>query len=206
MATMNLKAEVRNGKGKNSCNRLRSAGFIPAIVYSHGESEAVKVNARDFNKLFKGQISESVIIELDVSGKEVYQVYVKDYQKHPVTDHIQHVDLFKVTKGEKIKTHIKVEVIGNAVGVRKGGVFELIERELEIEVLPIELPEKLEIDVTNLEIGDSLYVKDIQGPASMTFIYDDDHVVAHVVGARAEEEIEGEEAEEEAQAEAETEE
>ena len=198
MSSLSLNAELRTERGKNENYRLREAGFIPAVVYSHGESQVVKVNAREFNRLFHGHISESVIIDLNVKDSDALQVYVKDYQTHPIHDTIEHVDFFKITAGEKIKTIIPVEYVGTASGVRKGGVFEILDRELEVEVLPKDLPEKIEIDIAKLEINEGIHIKDIERPESLSFMADDEHVVAHVLaarGAQAEEEesTEGEE-------------
>lgn len=189
---MNIAAEKRVEFGKNSSYRLREKGMVPAVLYSHGETENIQIDLKDFKNLFKGEISESIIFEIDIKGGEKQDVYVKDYQRHPVTDELEHVDFFKVTKGETIHTRVTVEPIGNPIGSRLGGIFELLERELEVEVLPKDLVEKLEINVEELNIGDGIYVRDIVGPESMVFLADEDQVVAHVVGAKMEEEEEEE--------------
>ena len=117
---MNIAAEKRVEFGKNSSYRLRQKGMIPAVVYSHGNTENIQVDLKDFKGLFKGAISESIIFEVDVKDGEKHEVFVKDYQKNPVTDELEHVDFFKVTKGEKIHTRITVEPVGNPIGARMG--------------------------------------------------------------------------------------
>ncbi len=202
MVSQTLEAVKRNEKGKNFSRRLRANGMIPAVVYSHGKSESIAINAKSFGKIFKNHISESMILKLAIEGSEDCEVFVKDYQRDPLNDNVMHLDFFKITAGEKIYTTVQLDFIGSPIGVKKGGAFEQIERELAVEVLPRDLPEKLIIDVTNLDIHDSIKVSDIEKPESMSFAYDDDHVVAHVVTIKVvEEEAEEEElleAEEEA--------
>ena len=182
----NLNAQLRTETGKNENNRLRAAGFIPVVMYCHGKAENLKVQKKDFAAVFAKQISESVIIDLDVAGGEKCHVIVKDYQREPVTDEVIHLDFYKITAGEKIKTSVPVEIVGTPVGVRLGGVFEVIDRMLHVECLPAELPEKISVDVSKLEVGQGVQVKDIKGPASLKINADPEHVVAHVTTVREE--------------------
>lgn len=188
MATKVLAAETRTGeKGKNVSGRLRVAGFIPGVMYAHGKSEPVKVKAKDFYALFRGHISESVIIDLTIAGeKEPHQVFVKDYQRDPITDLIVHLDFYKITAGEKVHTMVPVEITGYAVGMKKGGVVTLVEKQLEVRVLPRELPEKIVIDVTKLDIGESIKIKDLKIADSLVFTLDPEHIIVHVVVPKAE--------------------
>jgi len=186
--------------GKNACHRLRQAGFIPSVVYSHGKTEQIKIPTRDFNNLFKGYITESVLIDLvfqDDPGKKV-KAFVKDYHRNPVNEDVLHVDFFKITAGESIQTSVHLEIVGSAAGERMGGVLEVIERELAIDVLPSDMPEKIEIDVTNLEIGDSIHVRDLEEKDSLTFLVSPEQVIVTCVAPHIpdEEEEEGEEPEE----------
>jgi large subunit ribosomal protein L25 len=183
----NLTAQPRKEIGKNNNNRLRVEGFIPAVMYSHGKAENLKVNKREFGSVFGKHISESVIIDLDVTGIEKCHVIVKDYQRDPVTDELVHLDFYKITAGEKIRTSVPIEAVGVAVGARLGGIFEMMDRVLHVECLPTELPEKIEIDITNLQIGEGIHVKDIKVPASMKILLDPEHVVAHVTTLKEEE-------------------
>ncbi len=194
MVSQTLEAVKRIETGKNNCRRLRANGMIPAVLYSHGESQTIAVNAKSFGRIFKGHISESIILKLAVEGLDDCEVFVKDYHRNPINDFVEHLDLFKITAGEKIHTTVSLEYVGSPIGVKKGGAFEPIERELAVEVLPKDLPEKLVIDISKLEIHDSVKVGDIDAPKSMSFNYDNDHILAHVVPIRlAEAEAEGEE-------------
>ena len=187
MKTHRLNAEIRTEKGKNACSRLRRRGLIPAVVYSHGSTESIQVNKREFSKLFHGRISESVLIGLNLPKAEEPEqmVIVKDYQLDPVTDEVVHLDFYKVTSGEKIQTRVSVVTGGTSKGERMGGILEVIERELEIECLPADLPEKVEIDVTNLELGHSIHISDLPVSGSMKYLGDPGRVVVTVVIPKA---------------------
>lgn len=182
----NLSAQQRTLTGKNENNRLRAEGFIPGVVYTHGKSENVQIKKKEFSSVFTGHISESVIIDLDIAGKEKCHVIVKDYQTDPVSDEIIHLDFYKITEGEKIKTTVPVETKGTAIGARLGGVFETIDRFLAVECLPSELPEKLIIDISELNIGQGIQVKNIKVPASMRILLDPEHIIAHVTTVKEE--------------------
>ncbi len=184
MQNLSLNVQTRNEKGKNACNRIRSAGFIPAVMYSHGTAQQLQVPSKEFSKMFKGHISESVLINLvftDKGADNTHQVFIKDYQRDPVTDQIWHLDFYKVTLGEKIHTKVPVEVTGTPKGVRMGGILEIIERELEIECLPREMPEKINVDVTNLNMGESIHIKDLTIGSSIKFLSDPDRVIVTVL-------------------------
>ncbi len=188
MKTHKLTAQIRKETGKNACSRLRRNGFIPAIIYTHGKSEAVQVPKREFGKLFKGNISESVVIDLEVSGgssEPEQKVIVKDYQLNPVTDEVVHLDFYKVDLSQKLQTVVPVMTTGTSKGERMGGMLDVVERELQIEALPGDLPEKIEIDVTNLDLGHSIHVKDLPVSGSLRFLADADRVVVTVLIPKA---------------------
>jgi large subunit ribosomal protein L25 len=165
MQAKSITVEPRKDFGKNASRRMRKKGFIPGVLYSHGKSESIQIPEKDFLKLFKGRISESVIFDIlstDVKDTIEKMAYVKDYQADPITGEILHLDLFRVTKDEKIRTHVKIEFVGTAKGIKLGGILEVDMRELEVECLPMDLPEKIQINVTDLDIGDSIHVKDVK--------------------------------------------
>jgi large subunit ribosomal protein L25 len=165
MQAKSITVEPRTDFGKNASRRVRGKGFIPGILYSHGETETIQIPEKEFFKLFKGRISESVIFDIlsnDKKNDVEKMAYVKDYQADPITGEIIHLDLFRVTKDEKIHTHVKIEFVGTAKGIKLGGILEVDLRELEVECLPMDLPEKIQINVTDLDIGDSIHVKDVK--------------------------------------------
>ncbi len=205
MESKSLPVEPRTDFGKNASRRLRREGFIPGVIYSHGETETVKIPIKDFFRLFKGKVSESVLFDIKGgSGKEGAEKmgYVKDYQLDPLTGEIVHLDLFKVTKGEKLVTKVPVEFTGTSKGVKMGGIFEIDLREVEVECLPRDLPEVIMVDVTELNAGDSIHVRDLSPGEGVVILTLPDAPVASVqiprvvVAEETAEEAEGAAAEE----------
>jgi large subunit ribosomal protein L25 len=187
-----LNVELRTQFGKNESNRLRAKGFVPAVLYSHGNTETVNVPVKTFTSIFKGHISESVLLDLNITNKPddaKHQAFVKDYTVDPVTNEIIHIDFYKVTAGEKIRTVVKLEIEGTPKGVKEGGVLEIHERELEIECLPKDLPERVVIDVSGLAIGDSIHVSDIKIGESVKFLGITERPIASVVIPQVKEEV-----------------
>jgi len=182
-----LIAEPRELTGKNNNNRLRADGYIPAVLYSHGNSEPVKVKGKDFAKLFKGGISESIIFNIDIAGKSEGEdmAFIKDFQRDPVTGDIIHLDFFKVTKGEKIKTNIPIELIGTPIGIKMGGIFKHGERELFVQCMPRHLPEKIEVDISGLQPGELIHVSQITISDDVEILSNPENIVAAVDRPRA---------------------
>jgi large subunit ribosomal protein L25 len=179
-----LNVELRTGYGKNESNRLRAKGFIPAVLYSHGKTESIKVPLKAFTSIFKGRISESVLIDLNITDKSEenqLKAFVKDYTIDPVSSEVKHIDFYKITADEKIRTVVKLEITGAPVGVKEGGVLEIFERELEIECLPKDMPERVAVDVSHLAIGQSFRVSDIKIGESVKFLGLIERPIASVV-------------------------
>ena len=181
-----INASLRTERGKNENRRLKDSGFIPAVIYSHGKAESIKVSKKEFSGLFSHGISESVIFDIMITDRNEEQMaYVKDYQQNPMTGEILHLDLFKVTKGEKIHTQVHVELSGTPKGLKMGGVMEVGERILDIRCLPNELPEKIKIDVASMEVGHSIHVKDLKLAAGIEILTSPDTVLVSVHIPRA---------------------
>lgn len=185
MEKATLKAQKRDGKigGKN----LLRAGIIPAVIYNHGKSESIQVFEKDTRKLFAHGISESRLIDLDVDGK-IEQVFVKDYQTHPVNEMLQHLDFYRVSQDEKLRTRIAVHVEGKAEGVKNGGVLEVFLTEVPYETYPRFLTDFLAIDISHLNLGDSIHVSDVKLPQDSRILMDPQTVICHVTHAAKEEE------------------
>lgn len=160
--TATLQVEMRDGRGKGDARKLRADGRIPANIYGHGiDSIAVAASAHEFNALTSKISVENTLVELELEGKS-RQVLIREIQRHPYKSLVLHVDFFAIRADEKIKVSVPVHVTGTASGVKNsGGVLQQALHEVEIEVLPNEIPEAFEIDVSALEIGDSLHVSDL---------------------------------------------
>jgi len=152
----------REQTGKGYCRKLRVKGLSPGIIYGHGrQSMPVFFNYKELYNIMK-KAGESTIIELNVDNAEKVNALVKEYQLSPLDGHILHVDFYAVRADEAVTLSILIHIIGEAIGVKQGGgILEPVIRELEIECLPADIPEKIEVDVSKLNIGNEILVKDI---------------------------------------------
>ena len=162
--TAMISATEREGRGKGAARSTRREGRIPGILYGHGEeSLALSVDAGELKKLVHSISIENTILDLDLGGSEPYKVLIRELQRHPVRDEFVHIDFFHVAMDEKIQVEIPILLVGTPTGVKnKGGVLDHQLRELEVFCLPGNIPEKVELDVSGLDIGDSIHVSDIQ--------------------------------------------
>ncbi|MFP4329967.1 MAG: 50S ribosomal protein L25 [Alkalispirochaetaceae bacterium] len=193
MEEKHLTGELRSEFKKGASRRLRTVGRIPAIVYGHDEPIAISISGREFHKEFH-TISESTLIRLAIDGKE-RQVLVKDYQEDIIKGEVLHIDFYEVEKGKTLQTHVPIVLDGSPVGVREGGVLEHGIYELNIECLPKDLPGEIHVDITGMNIGDSIHVGDISAPEGVRILNSDDQTVAVCASPRAmEQEMEAEEA------------
>ena len=185
MSAKSLTAAARDSRGKNNNNRLRSEGFVPAVVYSHGKSESIKVKEKELQNLFKGHILESVILDLKIEGQQDITAFVKSFHKDPVTGRILHLDFFRVTKSEKIKTHVPIELIGVPAGLKMGGVLQQGERELLIQCFPGDLPEKITIDISALIPGEAIHVGNVEHDDKIEILTTAENIIVAVEKAKA---------------------
>ena len=200
-----LNVNIRDGKGTSSARRLRLKDQIPAVLY-HSGLDAISLSV-DKKELYKALKTGQVIFEVIVKDKNQF-VLVKDVQYHPVNDNIMHIDFQKVKEDEKISLEVPLRVIGEAEGVQAGGILVQIVNTITVKCKPTTIPEALIIDVTDLELNSSLFVKDIQLAADVEIITAEDLAVVSVQEPKKEEEIveeilEGEEGEEGAEVEGE---
>ncbi len=176
MEKMQLNAEIRETVGKKASKTTRSAGFIPAVVYKEGKETAnLKINAKELFGILKTKAGANVLVSLKISGaKEKAKervVLIKEIQHHPIKDQILHVDFQEISLTEKMTFDVPLMTKGEAEGVVKdGGVLERILWELKIECLPTAIPERIEVDVTALKIGDAVLVKDIVVPPDVKIL------------------------------------
>ncbi len=191
-----FKAIKREGKGKGEARKLRRSGYIPAIIYG-GEAGNIPVAVWSKGAVshLKGEVSEAKIWKLEIEGEGEKNVIIKDVQRHPVTGEILHVDFYEITYGKLMSLLVPLSFVGEPIGVKKGGVLEVLKDEVEIECLPKDIVEELEVDVSFLDIGDTLFVRDIKTPEGIRITEDLDQPVVTIVGPEEEEEV-AEEAEE----------
>src|SRR5437867_420518 len=185
--TVSLSAAPRQATGKGAARQARFHGKVPAVIYGHGRNaQPRELEAKALEKALQGVEPASTIIELAVDGKPVKRP-LSQIQAHPIRPDIIHVDFYEIHAAEKVKLKIPVHLVGNPDGVRNaGGVLDQVTREVEIEVLPENIPDRVELDVNALKIGDSLHVRDVS-IANAKILTEADLTIATVVPPRAEE-------------------
>ena len=161
--SMIISAEKREERGKNVARRIRREGNLPAILYgSESDSVPLILNKKDIFNILKSETGENTIFQ--VSFQEQKQnVMIKDYQQDVVTDEIQHVDLIRIAMDKAIRVDVPVNLIGEAVGVKtEGGFVDFVTREIEVECLPKDIPENIDVDITELHLNQSFKVEDLE--------------------------------------------
>jgi large subunit ribosomal protein L25 len=157
-----LPARARTEKGTKAVNRLRKSGYLPAVIYGLDAPKSVALPMAAFETMQRHHTSESVMVTLDVEGDKAHQVLVREVQHHPLTGKPVHVDFYELSLTKSVRIALPLELTGTPVGVsRDGGVLEHLLREIEVECLPGDIIEQLELDVSALVIGDGLSVEDL---------------------------------------------
>jgi len=210
-----LGVELRENRGKGVARKLRATGRIPAVCYRrNGKPVPISLDPKELDRLLrKASSGINTLIDLKVAGGGDFdgrQVLVKELQRDPISGAYLHADLYAVDLQQTIHVSVPINLMGTPIGVTLGGgILDHATRELDVECLPNAIPEEFAIDVSAIEIGDSLHVRDLAVPAGVEILNDPDVSIMSVVApavveeeAPAEEEVEGEAADEEAKAEA----
>ncbi|MCD6245770.1 50S ribosomal protein L25 [candidate division WOR-3 bacterium] len=197
MNEFSIKLNIRKRMGKEEAKKLRREGIIPGIVYGAGEETIpIKMDNKSLLNLLRKIPSESTVINLDIEGENKMGI-IQDMQTHPLYGIPTHVDFRIVHKGETVKVTVPVVLEGVAAGVKEGGLLEQVIYDIDIETTPMNMPEKIVCDVTDMKVGDKIYVKDLEvGEAKI--LHNLENVIAEVVVPHVHvEEVPEEEVEEE---------
>ena len=190
MNRYSIEVEKRDETGKGVARKLRRNGLIPGVVYGHNrEPQALTVDPNDL----KGKINSNAIIDLSIEGEEE-TVMIKDFQKDVIKESIIHVDFQQISMDETISITVPIKLVGDAPGVREGGVLQQLMRDVDIEVLPTNIPDEIELNIDELTLSDSLEVGDLDVPEDVNVLNSPDDVIVTIVAPS--EEIEEEEEEE----------
>jgi large subunit ribosomal protein L25 len=200
-----LKTNIRTTTGNGPARRIRMTGQIPAVLYGpKTEPVLLSVNKSDLELVFKkggiGQVILNLVIQQN-GETTTRPAMIKELQTHPVSRNFIHIDFYERKMDQKITAKIPVVTTGIAKGVELGGMLQIIRRELEVECLPLAVPESIEIDISDLDIGDSIHLGDIHVEGEIEFLEDDNYTVVTVLSPKMEEEPEEEEEAEEEDAE-----
>lgn len=191
MKTVELKVSRREELGKGPAKRLRKQDRIPAILYgSKLEPVPLAIDASEFGKVLKTGGGGNVLITLKIPGAEKdadQTVIIKEIQLDPVTDRLCHVDLNAISLTEKIRVKVPLHAKGEVPGVKEGGVLEHVHREVEVECLPTEIPEKIDVAVDHMNIGDAIHIKELTFPPGVICTLNPEEVVFTVLAPMKEE-------------------
>jgi len=196
---MNIKinAEKRDLGKRSDLTELRKEGFIPGIIYGEGQ-EGMKIafNARDYTREYKKSIGAVAFFDITVDGK-TYKTFIKEKQIHPLTREVVHIDFLELHKGKPITIDVPINFTGEALGIKEGGVFEIIHRVIQVTCLPKDIPDEIRFDISEMNIGDSIHLRDLDISEDMNTDLSDDITIAILsvpkVIEEVVEEVEGEE-------------
>lgn len=186
MATASLAGETRTETGKGVARKLRAAGRVPAVVYGHArEPQALSLTTRELEKLLSTISTGSTVVELTLGGATT-KTLIREVQRHPFKKQILHVDFQELVAGEKVSVEIPLVFVGVPEGVRlSGAILEQILHSIEVLVDPSNIPNHIDVDVTNLAMGHSLHVRELTLPAGLEVLSDEDATVCAVAAPRA---------------------
>ena len=183
-----LEAVERSNRGKNEARRLRVAGKIPAIVYGgKDKGRAIAVDPKVLARILRTELGANTLIQLKLDGTDA-RVLVKEYQYDPVTHQLLHADFYRVAMDKVIRVTVTVVPRGEPKGVKQqGGVLDIVHRQIEVECLPADIPEHIEIDVSEMMVGMSVRVRDVATDAKWKAVSDQDMMLLHVIIPKVEE-------------------
>lgn len=181
-----MKIEVMKRKevGSNRVKKIRREGWIPGVIYGHGEkSYHIKLRDDDLIRLIHELHSEATLITLNFEGKE-FQTIIREVTRDPLTEKLLHVDFQHIHEDEEVTVHVIVEIKGESLGVKDGGILNVEHRYLTVRCLPKDMPEEIVIDISNLQIGDSYHVSDIELPLNVKIEEDQTATMVNVLSPR----------------------
>ena len=183
-------AESRTQVGKNANRRLRSRGMIPGVLYATGKpAQPLQVSPGEIGTILKSAAGENTIFDLDIAGKR-RKVILREFQREPLRGKLLHADFYEVALDKKLQVKVHIELEGTPVGVKlQGGIVDFVTRELEIECLPADIPEKILVDISHLELGKHPRVSDLKVSDKVDVLMEPGVVIVHVVQPRAEEAV-----------------
>jgi large subunit ribosomal protein L25 len=177
-----LQVKSRNGRGSAASRRLRAEGFIPGVLYGDGKAaHPFAVAERELRRVLTGEHGLHAILDVVLEGQQkAHHAVLKDYQLDPTRARLLHIDLHEVRLDRAIQAQVVVELVGESEGVKEGGVLSQVNREVLVEALPMEVPDRLELEVSRMMIGDSLRVSDLHVPEGVKILTDPEAVLATV--------------------------
>ena len=192
MEQIDLKAQIRKTVGNGPARTLRREGKVPAVLYGpKTETVLLCIDSKDFEQILKEASVGSVLLNLQIQNGKAYtrSAMIKELQTHPVSGSFLHVDFYEVDMQKKITAKVPVVAKGHSIGVEVGGLMQYVRRELEVLCLPTAIPESIEVDITDLDIGDSIHLEDISLSGDVEILADTNFTVLTVLAPKVEEEV-----------------
>ena len=188
MAEIVVSAQGRDDRGKNAARRLRRTGMVPAVIYGgKGDNLAIAVDPKSLQRVLRSEAGRNTILKLDIAGQGAANAILKSWQVDPIKETFLHADFFRIAMDVAIRVTVPIHTTGEARGVKvDAGILELVARAIQVECLPGDIPERIDVDVTDLGINESLRVSDLQVPAKVKVLEAPDQVVVHVVSVKEE--------------------
>jgi large subunit ribosomal protein L25 len=187
MERLSINAEKREVQGKGSARSLRREDMIPAVLYREGKAQSIKLARKELAKLINTISGEQVIVDLHFAGGVTKLALLKDYQVDPTSRELLHTDFFEVSLTEAIRVSVHVVTVGEPIGVKRdAGILQYALREVEIQCLPDKIPGKIEIDISKLELGQSIHVSDLRFEEGIKVLTDPGDVIVTVLAPAAE--------------------
>ncbi|HYQ48449.1 MAG TPA: 50S ribosomal protein L25 [Thermodesulfovibrionales bacterium] len=184
MEKISIQAERREGAGKGSARTLRRDGKVPAVLYRAGKAQSIQLSRKELSKLINTVAGEQVMVDLLFADGDKKLALLKDYQVDPIGGELLHTDFFEVSLTETLRITVHVSTTGEPIGVKRdGGMLQHPVREIQIECLPDKIPGKIEIDISKLEVGQSVHVSDLKLEEGIKILTDPHEVIANVVAA-----------------------
>ncbi|GFO61140.1 50S ribosomal protein L25 [Geomonas silvestris] len=186
MSKQVLNVELREQTGKGICRRLRAAGRVPAVVYGKGiEPVAVSLNEKELTEAIAGVGGRNHILTINGAGElNGSNVIVSDLLVDSLKGNPRHVDLHRVNLADKVKVHVQLRLTGTSAGVKAGGFLDFALHEVEVECLPVHIPEAIKVDVTELLVGQTLHVSDVAAPVGTVILNDQNAPVVSILGRK----------------------
>lgn len=192
---MKIKVKDREKIGSNKVKKIRREGWVPGIIYGRGEeSIPIKTEVKELQKLIKNLHSEATLITIDHEGEEL-QALLREVVRDPLTENLLHADFQHIHEDEEVTVHVMVELTGESEGVKEGGILDFVHRQLTVRCLPEDMPEKFVVDISELEIGNSIHIKDLELPEGVQLEEDPQDTIVNVLSPRKVVEVEPEETE-----------
>jgi large subunit ribosomal protein L25 len=188
MEKISIQAEKRERQGKGSARSLRRAGKIPAVLYRAGQAQSIQLSRKDLSRLINTVRGEQVMVDLQFADGEKRLALLKDFQVDPIGGGLLHTDFFEVSLTETVRVTVHLMTVGESIGVRRdGGILQHPTREILIECLPDKIPSKIELDISKLEVGQSMHVSDLRLEEGVKILTDPHEVIVNVVAPIVEE-------------------